>query len=478
VNSPFNILKITNYIFNRNFVKLNLLSKECIQMKDKFMNGMLAVATALNGQRHLAAIKNSFANLLPMIIIGSFCTLFTNVVTNTTKGYLSLANIPGLGFLANVKPMFTAANYATMSFMAIGIVILLANELGESYGVTDKGLPLVALAAYISLCVTTVIIKSSTGEAITVSNVLSSDYTNAKGLFVGMFASIAATEIYCRLVKSGKLAIHLPESVPANVARSFEVLFPAAITILAISAIGMIFEMIVGMTLFDAITKFIQAPLSNVLTGLPGYCLLVFMTTLLWIVGIHGTQTLKAVYEPILLAALAQNEAAYAAGQPIPNIINEPFLSNYATITGAGVTGGLIIAIFLFSKREDYKSIAKLALPCGMFNINEPLTFGLPIVLNPILAIPFMVTPVITSVFAYLMTSIGFAGRMVVNAPWTTPLGIEAFLASGGNIGAAITQILCIVISAVIYTPFVIAANKQIQQVQDNSMEDVALSKN
>ncbi|MTI49311.1 PTS sugar transporter subunit IIC [Sporosalibacterium faouarense] len=441
-------------------------------MKEKFMNGMLAVATTMNGQRHLAAIRNSFMNLLPIIIIGSFCTLFTNVVTSTKEGFMSIANIPGMGFLENIQPMFTAANYATMNFLAIGIVILLANELGESYGIKDKGLPLIALGAYISLCATTIVITSSgSGEAITVSNILSSSYTNAQGLFVGMFSAIAATEIYCRLVKSKKLAINMPDSVPANVARSFEILFPAAITILAISGIGMVFEMIVGMSLFDAIAKFVQAPLSNVLTGLPGFMFFVFMTTLLWIFGIHGTQTLKAVSEPILIAALAQNEAAYAAGQAIPNIISRPFLNNYAIVTGAGVTGGLLIAIFLFSKRKDYRTIGKLAIPCGIFNINEPLIFGLPIVLNPLLAIPFMLTPVITSAFAYFMTSIGFAGRLVVNAPWTTPLGIQAFLASGGSIGAVVTQILVVLISAAIYTPFILAANRQ---AENDEVEEVA----
>ena len=192
-----------------------------------------------------------------------------------------------------------------------------------------------------------------------------------------------------------------------------------------------------------------------------GYVVLVFMTDVLWIFGIHGTQTLKAIYDPILLAAFAENEAAYAAGAPIPNIVNTPFMSCFGTITGAGITGGLLIAIFLFSKREDYRAIAKLAVPCGIFNINEPLTFGLPIVMNPLLAIPFMIAPAVSNIFGYFMTSIGFCGKMVVNAPWTTPPGLMAFLASGGNIGAAITQLLVILLAAVVYAPFVIMTNHQ-----------------
>lgn len=431
------------------------------KMKDKLMNGLLSVAGAMQTQRHLAAIKNAFMSLLPIIIIGSFCTLFSNVICSTTPGYFSLANIPGLGFLGKLNPMFTAANYGTMNFIAIGCVILIAMELGEYYGITDKALPVVALGAYISLCAFTASGKAADGSEVIVTNVLSRIYTNAQGLFVGMFASIAATELYCRLVKSGKLEIHMPDSVPSNVARSFSILFPSLLTIIVIAGVGMAFEMITGMTLFNAITAFIQRPLSNILTSFPGYVTLIFITTVLWSFGIHGTQVTKAVYEPILLAAFAENEAAYAAGTAIPNIISTPFMSCFSTVTGAGITGGLIIAIMIFSKRADYKAIAKLAIPCAIFNINEPLIFGLPIVMNPIMAIPFMIAPAVSATFAYVMTNIGFSGRMVVNAPWTTPPGLMAFLCSGGNIGAAVTQILCILLAFLIYIPFVLAANKQ-----------------
>ncbi|MDO4192220.1 MAG: PTS transporter subunit EIIC, partial [Erysipelotrichaceae bacterium] len=237
------------------------------------------------------------------------------------------------------------------------------------------------------------------------------------------------------------------------------VLFPAALSILAISAFGFAFKMVTGMTLFDAIKTFLQAPLQGIMTGLPGFLAYTCFANILWMFGIHGTQTLSAVASPILLAAFAENEAAYLANQPIPNIICTPFQSMYMSLTGAGVTGGMIIAIMLFSKREDYRQIAKLSIPCGIFNINEPMTFGIPIVLNPMFAVPFILTPVVCVIIGYVMTSIGFAGRGVVNAPWTTPPVIAAFLDTGGSIGAAITQVLILAVSTLIYTPFIIAAN-------------------
>ena len=430
-------------------------------MKEKLMNGLMGFAMFLQNQRHFRAIKNAFSALLPIIIVGSFCTLFSNVVCNTNPGYFSLANVPGMSWLGNLGPLFTSANYGTMNFIAIGLVILLSMELGESYQVHDKVLPIVAVGSYISLCSTNIPVTLEDGSIFQLANALSNQFTSAQGLFVGLFCALGATELYCRLVNSGKMEIKMPKKVPKDVSRSFAILFPCVITTFVVSGIGMAFELVTGMSIFNAITTFIQRPLANVLTGLPGYVLLVFMTTLLWTFGIHGTQTLKAIYEPILLAAFAENEAAYAVGEVIPNIISPPFMSCFSTITGAGITGGLVFAIMVFSKREDYRAIAKLEVPCAIFNINEPLIFGLPIVMNPILAIPFMIAPAVSATFAYFMTTIGFAGRMVVNSPWTTPAGIMAFLSSGGSVGAAITQLICICLAALVYTPFVLISNKQ-----------------
>lgn len=432
-------------------------------MNEKFMDVMLTVASKVSNNRILSCIRNAFTDLMPVIIIGSFCALFANVVCNTTPGYMSVANIPGMAWLGALKPLFTAANYGTMNMMAIGIVILLSAQVAESYGNKDKVVSVLALGSYISLCLTSVTaVATESGEEVTIANVLASNYTNAQGLFVAMIVAISSALIYIKLVNSGKLKISMPDSVPPNIARSFEVLFPATLTILIIAGVGFLFETFLGVTLFQAITNFIQAPLKNVMTGLPGFLLIVLLSVILWFFGIHGTQTLKGIYEPVLLAAFAENEAAYLAGEAAPNIISSPFMSCFSTVTGAGITGGLIIAVLVFSKREDYKSIAKLAIPCGLFNINEPITFGMPIVMNPILGIPFMITPLVTTAFGYFMTSIGFCGRMVVNAPWTTPPGLLAFIASGGSIGAVITQLLCILISFLIYSPFVIAANKQV----------------
>lgn len=434
-------------------------------MKDKLMNGVLVVAEKLQTNKYMSAIKNSFTSLLPIIITGAFCTLISNVVLSTTTTGISLAKVNGFEWLGVLNPIFTAANYATLNFMAIGLVILIAMELGKHYGRTESILPVVALACYIALCTTSLngVVQDAAGNdiAYTVANVLPRNFTNAQGLFMGMFASIIGTELYVKIVKSGKLEISMPDTVPPNVTKSFNVLFPSILTILIVSTIGFVFELAFGYTIFDAIAKWIQAPLAGVLTGLPGYLFLFWMTTLLWSLGIHGTQVLGPVYQASMLIALDENLAAVTAGQKATNILNLAFISMFSTITGAGITGGLIIAILILSRREDYKAIAKLSVAPGIFNINETMTFGLPIVLNPILVIPFMLSPIVSATIGYTLTRIGFCEVMSYNVPWTTPPLLGAFLATGGDIKASIAQGLAILAAALIYAPFVLITNKQ-----------------
>lgn len=431
-------------------------------MGDVLTEKLLIVASKISNQRHMTAIKNAFTALLPIIITGAFCTLFSNVVCSTTTTGISLAKLPGMAWLENFTEMFTAANYATLNFLTIGTVILIAIELGKQLGHKEIAVPVVALSAYVTLCNTfTNVEVEGVSDLVNVVNVLPREFTNAQGLFLGMITAIVSIEIYCRMSNSGKLRINMPDSVPTNVSQSFNVLFPGVLTILAISGFGLLFKTVVGLTVYDAISAGIQTPLRGVLTGLPGYLLIFGLSCVFWVIGIHGTQVLKPVYQATMLEAVLANTEAVTNGQAPEFILNETFISCFTTMGGAGITIGLIIALLFASKRDDYKAIAKLSVVPGIFNINETMTFGLPIVLNPMFMIPFILTPIITATFAYFMTVMGFCGYMVYAVPWTTPPLLIAWLGSGGSIGAVITQAICIIISIVVYLPFVFATNKQ-----------------
>lgn len=433
-----------------------------MSLGDRLTEKLLIVATKITSQRHMSAIKNAFTALLPIIITGAFCTLFSNVVCSTTTTGISLAKLPGMAWLEGLTGMFTAANYATLNFLTIGTVVLIAIELGKQLKHKEIIVPIIALASYISLCDTfTNITVEGMDDLINVANVIPKEFTNAQGLFLGMIVAMVSIEIYCRLADSGKLSIKMPDTVPTNVSQSFNVLFPGVVTILLISGFGLLFQTVFGISVYNAISACIQTPLRGVLTGLPGYLLIFGLSCVFWVIGIHGTQVLKPVYQATMLEAVVSNTDAVQNGQAPQFILNETFISCFTTMGGAGITIGLVIALLFASKRDDYKAIAKLSLAPGLFNINETMTFGLPIMLNPIMAIPFIITPLITGAIAYFLTVIGFADVLVYAIPWTTPPILSAWLATGGSMTAVITQLLCIAVSILIYIPFVMAANKQ-----------------
>lgn len=219
---------------------------------------------------------------------------------------------------------------------------------------------------------------------------------------------------------------------------------------------------ITGMYAYDIIYTIVQKPLESIFQVLGGNLLLMLIAQIFWVIGIHGPQMIKPVRDPILLAAIAVNTEAFQAGKEVPNIINMTFWDIYMTIGGSGVTIGLLIAILLVGKRDDMREITKLSFVPGLFNINEPVIFGMPIMLNPILAIPFIITPLVTGTIGYVATYIGFAAKTVVMVPWPMPPLINAYLATAGDIGAVITQIICIITAVLIYLPFVKISNKQV----------------
>lgn len=433
-----------------------------MKFSDQLTEKLLTFASKVASQKHMCAVKNAFTSLMPVIITGSFCTLITNVVCATEGNGISLGKLPGMQWLSMFTDWFNAANYATLNFFTVAAVVLIGLELGRLNKQEGFMPGIIALCSFVS-CLPSVVQVTHNDVVIDVSGVIGKDYTASRGLFLGIVIALISVEIYTKLVNSGALKITMPDSVPSNVANSFNVLFPSMATVLICALFNFITTKAFGMSLYTIIYTFLQTPLEKVMQGLPGLLILMLVAQVFWSIGIHGNQIIKPVRDPLLNAAILANTDL--VGQGITeisklNIINMSFWDTYMSLGGSGCTIGLLIAIFLFSKRGDYRAIAKLETAPAIFEINEPMTFGLPIVLNPLLVLPFIITPLVTGTFAYFMTKIGFAGVCVYAMPWTTPPILSAWLSTGGSIGAIITQILCILLSIAIYTPFVILANK------------------
>lgn len=426
---------------------------------EKFANTLGGFANTINNLRYIKVIKNAFAALLPVIITGAFGTLFSAMVFDSENG---LAQISFLRFLENLKPISASISYVTLSFLTIYAVFLIGIELAKLNNIKGVFPGIVAVMSYLSVNPT--FIEFMDGDnALIIENVLGKQYSDTKGLFLGMFIAILSIELYSWLDRQEKLTIKMPETVPSNVSASFSALIPTVLTVSIIAALGFAILSLTGMYAYDIVYTIVQQPLEGIIQGLPGLLALMLIAQIFWVIGIHGNQMVKPIREPLLLGAIAVNTEAFNAGKELPNIITMPFWDMYMSIGGSGVTISLLIAIFIVTKRKDYLQIAKLSAAPGLFNINEPLIFGLPIMLNPILAIPFIITPLVTGTIGYFATAIGFAGKAVVMVPWPTPPIINAYIATAGSVGAVITQLICIVVAVLIYLPFVKVADKMVK---------------
>lgn len=417
---------------------------------EKLADFLGPIAAKFSSQRHLAAIRDGFIAVMPLVIVASLFVLINNVVLDSTNGFLK-----AFGNFDNLKAIGVSVYYGTLGFLSIFLAFGVAYKLAAYYEMDSLGTGFIGVAATIALMPTSVI----SGD-VTVSGVFSETFTSPTGLFVAIIASILATEFLRVLQKSNALKIKMPDSVPPTVSKSFNLLIPGTIVLTVFGLVAFLLNTFLAMNIYDIINKIIQTPLKNAFQGLPGISLVVILQSLLWSFGLHGAFVLSPITEPTLLTAMQENINALQSNAEIPNIVTKPFLDAFVNMGGVGVTIALVIAILIVSKREDYRSIGKLALAPGCFNINEPLMFGLPVVLNPIFTIPLILVPLVNLIIAYFATSIGLIDKTIALVPWTTPPIISGFLATGGDWKAAVLSVVLLVIAVLMYIPFVMAANK------------------
>ena len=422
------------------------------------MADVLGRAGAWCGQnKYLSAIKNAFQNFMPLTIAGAIGVLWCNVLVNDSTGLgIFFKPIMALDFL---NPAFQAVNFCTISCITVGVTLGIAQEIGVwNMGAEKAGyIPgLVGLAAWLSVTNTSHVVEGAKDAF----SGISSNELGATGLFTGMIIGVLAVELFCFFEKQDALKIKMPEQVPPGVARAFEVLVPATLTLIVTACIGSACYNLTGLYLNDVIKNGIQGPLGSVGATIPGVIIIYLAIMLFWLVGIHGNNMLSAVKEALFTPLALENVEAFNKGETPKNIINMYALQMWGEIGGSGCTLGLVIAIFIFSKREDNRAIASLSLIPGCFEINETVTFGIPMVLNPILGIPFVLTPIVLEIVGYILTVIGFCPVACLTVPWTTPPIVYGFLATGANVMGAVTQAILIVVSTVIYTPFLIAYEK------------------
>lgn len=420
---------------------------------NKFMNKIeelfLPLANKLASNRYLTAIREGFISILPIMIAGSFFVLINNVFIGENGFTNKLFGRPFTG----VTQLGGAIIPATMSIMAILLTFTTAKALSEHYNDDTSIVPSIAVVVLF-------ILMPITFDGKMGIEYINTYYTGAAAMFMAFIAAIATVEIIRGLSKIDILIIKMPDSVPPSIARSFNKLIPVIITLLVFGILRMITNSF-GMPLNDLIFKSIQTPFTNIVNSTLGLGVIYFLYMLLWGLGIHTAFIFNPILEPIYLASLTENASAMSAGQALPAIMTKPFLDSVAFMGGAGNMIALIIAIFIVSRREDYRKIGKIGFVPALFNISEPIMFGLPVVMNPILIIPMILSTFTGLIIGSVATSLGVMAHTYVLIPWTTPPILSAFFATGGHIMSAVTAVVILVISVLIYMPFVAITNKQ-----------------
>jgi cellobiose PTS system EIIC component len=381
--------------------------------------------------RYLSAVRTGMVATVPFTIAGSIfmiiCYFPVGGWTKIVAPYHNLLYIP-----------------VTATFGVLGIIVTFA----ISYDLSKRyKMDAVTSAILATLCFLLINIDPKTGN-------LATEGLGVQGLFTGIIIAFVAVEVQ-RFLNEKNLVIRLPDSVPDIVVESFAALVP----FIVILVLFWVIRFVLGFDIENAV-MLLFSPLVFALNTLWGILVFNFMITLLWSVGINGDMALSGIGDPIVLMYLTANAAALGHGHAIPYITASGFSTSFVMLGGTGATIGLAL-VLLWSKEPGLRKVSRMAFIPSLFNINEPIFFGIPIVLNPLLMIPYIFNVLFLTASTYLLMQYHIIGRPVVMVPWTTPPIISQYLVTGGDWRAAVWGAVALVFCIVIYYPFAKLTEKQ-----------------
>ncbi len=333
---------------------------------DMLNKHIMPLATKLGQNRYLTVLRDAFMLSFPLTMFGSIVVVITNLPFFNDATKATLTSLLGNG------------QNATMSIMTVFVTFGIGYYLSDSYDVDGIFGGAVAFASFLILTP----FMMTTDKGVDVSGVLSLDRLGAKGMFLGMIAAFIAAELYCRFTKKG-WQIKMPDGVPPAVSKSFAALIPAVLTLTIFLAVQAAVTGLFNVNLHDVIYEVIQKPLVGLGSSLPATLVALFFVQLLWFFGLHGQIIVNSVMDPIWNTLMLENLDAYKAGRALPHIITKPFMETFTVgLGGSGMTLAVVILMAFVMKKKQYRDVGRLALAPGLFNVNEPVIFGMPIVLN------------------------------------------------------------------------------------------------
>jgi len=432
-------------------------------MQEFFQNTILPAVMKFVNTRGIRAVKDGLVYSMPLIIVGAVYLLLFQLPVPALASF-----VESLGVVPYLSHGYTSSFAITGMIAALGVAYQWAKNEGlEPFS-----------AAIISLSVFLIFIPDYiAGAGPDGANVAGLDKTwlGGQGMIGAIIAGLVTGLVYSWFIKKD-IRIRMPEGVPDGVAAAFTGLIPAACLITGATVIFGICDALFHVTPIELIYKFLQTPLQGFGDSLVGVAVFESLIPLLWWFGVHGATVVGSVSSPIATANMLENQAIFekltAQGMSraeaiaaLPanggHIFTDPFVNCFQAITGSGLTMGLVIFMVFFAKSAQMKQVGKLGLGSGIFNINEPILFGTPIVMNPTMFVPFVAAPLIGNVLAYILTMIGFIPYTIgVTVPWTTPPILSGLLCIGWQ--GALMQIIEIAISFFLYLPFARAYDKEL----------------
>ncbi|MBN1468527.1 MAG: PTS sugar transporter subunit IIC [Fusobacteriaceae bacterium] len=395
----------------------------------------------------VVAVKEGLMFTLPVSLIGSVFLLLAQIPYEPFNNWA----VKTLG--ENWTDPLWQVFGATFKIMAIVACMAIA----YIYTKNEKHEPMSAsfIALITFLILNSSYILSKDGEKI--GGVINKAWTGGQGMVTAIGVGLIVGFVYSWFL-SKKITVKMPEGVPQGVANQFTALIPGFVIITGAMIIYTFFKFKLDTTLIEFIFKVLQTPLQGVAGSVMGAIILGALTPFFWWFGVHGAAIVGGVMTPLIQANGLANQAILDKGLELTiangaYVVTQQFNDNYIQLTGSGITIGLVIAMLVASKSQQSKALGKMSLGPAIFNINEPVIFGMPIVMNPFMLLPFILVPTVVSLATYFAIHTGFLPPFsAVMVPWTTPPIISGFILQG--IKGAIWQILIIVFSTAVYFPF------------------------
>lgn len=392
----------------------------------------------------LIIIKNGFIGISGITIVSSFFTLIANFPVQEINDFCKLH----FGSIWTVLIPNIANSF--YYFISLYIIISISYQSAKHFKIPKMVTALTTLMSYFIFLPL---------DNIDGSIYLNINSVNSNGIFLAIVLGIMIP-FFLKYTYEKNFVIKISDNVPEDVINSFNSIFPTLIILVLCFILNVILMTLGINNLPKLIYKLIQIPILGLGNNIISIAVMNIGIAILWFFGFNGTYIFNTVMIPILSTLSLENLTAISKGHMPPNIITSTFQSVYTNFGGCGSTLALVIGIFLVSKSESLRKIAKLSLIPSIFNINETIVYGLPIIMNTTLFIPFIICPIINALIAYFSIFLGFVGYTNgIQLPWTTPIFISGFLSTGGS--GVVLQFVLIIIDILIYVPFIIKLDKK-----------------